>query len=1621
MKKKILTLFGVLLCFSLFLGINSFKKAENKNVYAQNSLIFSLDFSNSENLGKNSANSSIGDAEVVNNDNSFTVSEFNGKKALNFSGNARNNAYLKIPTKVLNNGEITLAFWVNVLDGNDSFARLFEINKDLEPNRHLTFMPYYAPFENQTVISMKINGLANDANNNQYSLGLSQYSSWQLLTITLSSDGINVYKNLSLIYSENTGDYTPTQFLSDRAYFLLGSSFWSGDTCKDFKGSVCDFRIYNKILSINEIKTEFNVRLSDFLTASYDFETDATQEKISGQNAVINGNAKKENVEINGEKKGVLSLDGSFGETRDSRTGLTLPNDIIRGHNELTISTNIFISQNSPLYSRIWEFAVGEGKYISLIANFLSKGTLRFEYMFSNETGKEVCENPDYVIPFNTWINVSVTVTDKQACLYVNGLPLSKNSCSYDNLIFSQKSANNNSVGRTLFYNDNPFIGYIDGLDIYSYALSEKQIMELNGVIKTLDDKTAVENQAKNFTLSYKKGSTTIEFNEWLDDGVRVTVSSSNPSVVTNKGKITIPNTDTSVTLTVTLKRGEYSMTKKFDFTISSEKPSVYKIDKVEIEQSAYDKNSYYYQLMLTNVEYMMSLDKERLMYNFRRIAGLSTNGATSYGAWISPESGGAGQFEAQYVSALARACVTLADYKYNGESVKDRLNFMITELKKCQDANTTKGDVGYLMAISTKHFDVVQQGGNKVTDDDGTVSSVWVPWYFLHKMLAGLYDTFIYCPDEQIKTTAKTMMIDLADWTYNKMNSYSQEMLNTVLSNEFGGMAEILYQIYGVTKNANYKITADLFQGGTILKNVYNNVECLKGLHANTTIPKFLGTAACYEQTGDEYYLTICKNAFEMIMKRIYATGGTSNGEFWKEDSGTVELVDYAMETCCSYNMLKLADYLYRFTGEKKYMDYYEKTYLNHILASMDPDSAGKCYPTPATFGRHKVYSSPTDSFWCCCCTGQETFTKLQYGIYAQIKDELNPTLIVNMFMPSSVKVNDDISVIQSGDFYDLEKTTFTIKGNGRFTLSLRIPEWIEKGYSIKYNGNDVIPVIENGYLKITKNFKNDDVIEYSVPFSYRLEKLLGSENQYALFYGPILLVADLGTQDVNDIQSVQGVFGSEYSGDVKDYMALDGQSLDSYIVKNLTVNSLLAFTFTANNQTVNFKPFNQTYHNRYGMYFTYFMTKEELKKATKSVDGGEYFCGFTTSDLSDFVVLGSNSNVVSFENKNLTTSSSGEFKIVTKKIYSVPFEISVDISSPFKRGSLNGGIYLFASDANGKQDKINALNVQIEKPTGKNVFKVYIHKFTTENGYEQTLFVSEEFIQKENEIINLKVVAESGKVYVYVDNSLKPDFEYAIDSSYESGSLGVRSHQNSCSFDNLRIVSKSNPVGYNELNELILLCKDVAENKYCKTSYQNYLQILNKAKNMVNGKTANNQSEVENMVNTLNYAVKNLIEKGDCEVLFSIISLAEKIDRKLYTVNSLYVLDELISEIKDNYSDYDEQTVSEKEKALANAIQNLVIDPDYNPDSDGNSSSPSNPDSSSGNDSASGQNSSQCNSSASRQNHSQDSTSLSSNQTKNNAKSGCSAHLNGKSIILLSILTIVTLTIVAKRNKRN
>ncbi len=218
---------------------------------------------------------------------------------------------------------------------------------------------------------------------------------------------------------------------------------------------------------------------------------------------------------------------------------------------------------------------------------------------------------------------------------------------------------------------------------------------------------------------------------------------------------------------------------------------------------------------------------------------------------------------------------------------------------------------------------------------------------------------------------------------------------------------------------------------------------------------------------------------------------------------------------------------------------------------------------------------------------------------------------------------------------------------------------------------------------------------------------------------------------------------------------------------------------------------------------------------------------------------------------------------------------------------------------------------------------------------------------------------------------------------------------------------MSESTPVGYNELNELILLCENIAENNYCKTSYQNYLQALNQAKSMVNAKTADNQSEVESMVNTLNHAIKNLIEKGDYINLISIINLAEKINRNFYIADSLAVLDELIAEIKNNYSDYDEQTVSEKEKALNDAILNLVPNPDYEPDSSGNSSLPNN---SSTDGSASSQNSSQGNGST-----------LSSSQSKGNDKSGCSARLGGQSIALLTILAIITLIVIAKRNKHN
>src|SRR5690606_37419956 len=121
----------------------------------------------------------------------------------------------------------------------------------------------------------------------------------------------------------------------------------------------------------------------------------------------------------------------------------------------------------------------------------------------------------------------------------------------------------------------------------------------------------------------------------------------------------------------------------------------------------------------------------------------------------------------------------------------------------------------------------------------------------------------------------------------------------------------------------------AEKFDEHSLFDSLYHNEDVLNGKHANTAIPKVIGSLKRYtaleEADSEEYYLTVAENFWKMVVNdHSYITGGNSENEhFGEPDILDAERSNVNNETCNVYNMLKLTRELYNITKDKKYADY--------------------------------------------------------------------------------------------------------------------------------------------------------------------------------------------------------------------------------------------------------------------------------------------------------------------------------------------------------------------------------------------------------------------------------------------------------------------------------------------------------------------------------------------------------------------------------------------------------------------------------------------------------------------------------------------------------------------------
>lgn len=585
------------------------------------------------------------------------------------------------------------------------------------------------------------------------------------------------------------------------------------------------------------------------------------------------------------------------------------------------------------------------------------------------------------------------------------------------------------------------------------------------------------------------------------------------------------------------------------------------------------------------DTEYLMELKVENLLFSHYAEAGL--NGLLNYtvkgahGGWDSPTSQIRGTFVGHWLSAAARII-----NETSNNQLKAKADYIVAEIARCQEHNGN----GWAFPIPEKYLYFVKAG-----------KKFWAPQYVCHKNMMGLLDMYLYVHNQQ----ALEIVEKCAEWFYDFSNSITRENMNTMMDNEeTGAMMELWADLYSVTKNEKHLELMRRYERPKIIEPIFNGEDILTNVHANTTIPEIHGCARAYEVTGEERYRKIVENYWDLAVTQrgFYATGGQTCGEVWTPmQKQAARLSESNQEHCVVYNMIRLADYLFKWTGDAKYADYIELNIYNGLFAqgfwqargrdtyceSLTPETGIVSYYLPLAPGSQKKWGSKTEDFWCCHGTAVQANAKYREYIYYQSIEGIT----IAQYFPSKLETKLEANLISIEQSYidlsrrklDLCDTSyildskpeivayqFKIKaaGKSKFKLRFRLPWWLKDEARFYINDERCLFEVSEGHAVIDRIWE-DDSVKVIFPKGLSCYPLPDQKNTVAFLDGPILLVGLVDQQrrlygDINMPESI--------------LQARDGREWDTWLNIYQTINQDVDFDFV---------PINEVGKEKYTVYF--------------------------------------------------------------------------------------------------------------------------------------------------------------------------------------------------------------------------------------------------------------------------------------------------------------------------------------------------------------------------------------------------------------------------------------------------
>jgi DUF1680 family protein len=506
--------------------------------------------------------------------------------------------------------------------------------------------------------------------------------------------------------------------------------------------------------------------------------------------------------------------------------------------------------------------------------------------------------------------------------------------------------------------------------------------------------------------------------------------------------------------------------------------------------------------------KYLLQLQPDRMLAFLRQRAGLKPK-AEAYGGWDGPGRNLTGHIAGHYLSAVSLMWAATGDARF-----KERANYMVEQLKEIQDA---QGD-GYIGALEDgqgvdgkQRF--VDLSNGLIRSGGFDLNGLWSPWYVEHKLFAGLRDAYRYTDD----ATALQVEIKFAGWVEKILSKLNDDQLQRMLGTEFGGMNEVLAELYADTADDRWLALADKFHQKATLDALSEDKDILAHTHANTQVPKVYGALVRYVYTGNPADAETAKFFWDRVVDHYsFATGGHGKNEYFGEPDKLSDLVDgRTAETCNVYNMLKMTRTLFSVDPDIRYADFHERALFNHILASQDPTDGTVTYMLPVGRGVQHEYQRMFEDFTCCVGTSMESHALHGAGIYYYKGSE---EFWIGLYAPSVAKWDSaDVEVETTTDFPIGPSASVKIrtKEPKKFTLALRRPYWAGDGFSVRVNGRSLkdLPPADS-YVKITRVWRQGDMVDLTLPKVLRKEPLPDNPNRMAFIWGPLVLAGDLGPE---------------------------------------------------------------------------------------------------------------------------------------------------------------------------------------------------------------------------------------------------------------------------------------------------------------------------------------------------------------------------------------------------------------------------------------------------------------------------------------------------------------------------